>query len=125
MQLEEISSSRFDLLRLIKLCKEINHNFQNGNYMSVGMIGRAIIDHVPPIFELRTFNEVTSSYGGDGVNRSFKSSMNNLQNSLRNIADKIIHLPIRQKEEIPTSQQVKFQPDLDVLLEEIVRILKK
>ncbi len=78
-QLEEISSPKFELLRLIKLCREINQNYRNGNYMTVGKIGRAIIDHVPPIFQLRNFSEVASSYGGAGVNRSFKSSMNNLE----------------------------------------------
>ena len=99
---------------------ELNINFSNGCYLAVTMLSRAILDHVPPIFGYGTFEEVANNYKG----KSFRNSMLHLQNSLRNIADSHLHLPIRKKETLPNKTQVNFSNDLDVLLAEIVRILK-
>jgi len=119
-ELQSISSPKFDLTKLITLCKEININFANGCYLAITMLLRAILDHIPPIFGFRTFNEVANNYGG----KSFKQSMQNLQNSSRNITDAYLHLLIRDKETLPNKTQVNFSNDLDVLLAEIVRVLK-
>ena len=62
-----------------------------------------------------------SWYSGGGG--SFKSSMANLDNSSRKIADRHLHTHVRKKETLPTLKQVDFSNDLDVLLSEIVRIL--
>jgi hypothetical protein len=95
--------------------------------LSVPIIGRAILDHVPPIFGFTTFDQVSNNYGGQGVkkNKSFKGSMAQLNNSLRNIADNYLHQKIRNSEILPNKNQINFSQDLDVLLGEIVRILKK
>ena len=85
------------------------------------MVARAISDHIPPIFSFKTFAEVANNYPGA---TSFRKSMANLNNSLRNIADAHLHVQIRQSEVLPTLQQVDFKADLDALLAEIVRILK-
>lgn len=50
--------------------------------------------------------------------------MIHLDKSLRKIADSFLHTQIRKKETIPNATQVDFRRDLDVLLGEIVRILK-
>lgn len=119
-ELRSIESNDFDLSKLIRLCEELNSTYQNQNYLSVAMLVRAILDHVPPIFGFKNFTEVSSNYGG----RSLKKSLQNLQNSSRNIADAYLHESIRRKESLPNDTQVDFRNDLDVLLAEIVRILK-
>lgn len=119
--LRAAKSQRWDLTRLIRLCEELNIAYSNDCFMSVAMLGRAILDHVPPILGKQTFSDVANNYPGPS---SFKKSMQNLQLSLRNIADAHLHVPIRQKEVLPTGQQVDFHKDLDVLLGEIVRTLK-
>jgi len=124
-ELKSIKSNHFDLTRLIKLCNEINDNYQLENYMSVAMIARTILDHIPPIFKLDTFDQVANNYGTIDTNKSFKRIMHHLNNSLRSIADKFLHQKIRESETLPTENQVNFSQDLDVLLEEVVRILKK
>ena len=118
--LEETKNNDYDLSKLIRLCEEINSAFQNQNYLSVIMLIRAILDHVPPIFGFRTFIEVANNYGG----KSLKKSLQNLQSSSRNIADAYLHDPIRKKESLPNETQVDFRNDLDVLLGEVVRILR-
>jgi hypothetical protein len=47
-----------------------------------------------------------------------------LDRSLRNIADAHLHVQIRTSEVLPTGPQVDFRADLDVLLSEVVRVLK-
>jgi len=96
-------------------------SYSDESILSVGRTGGAILDHVPPMLGKQTFADVANNYSGPS---SFKKSMQNLQLSLRNIADAHLHVPIRQKEVLPTGQQVDFHKDLDVLLGEIVRTLK-
>ena len=118
-ELRAISNPKFDLKKLIKFCEELNSNFRNGNYLSVGMIGRSILNHVPPIFGKTTFNEVANNQGG----QSFQKNMKHLNNSFRSLADGYLHSPIGKKETLPNATQVDFRQDLDKLLEEIVRKL--
>lgn len=120
-QLKSIKSSEYDLKKLIRLCEEINTAHQNNCYMTIAMILRAIIDHIPPVFEANTFPEVANNYKGT---KSFRKAIDHLNNSLRNIADSHLHIQIRRKEDLPTFNQVNFIADLDVLLSKIVRVME-
>jgi hypothetical protein len=115
--LRNLISPKHDFRKLVKLCEELNDNFGKGNYLSVAMLGRAILDHVPPIFGFTSFNEVANNYGI----RSFKKNMDHLNTSMRSIADNFLHSPIRKTESLPNASQVSFSPDIDVLLAEIIR----
>lgn len=119
--LKSIKNKNFDLTRLIQLCEEINVACQNDCHMTIAMVLRAIIDHVPPIFDTSSFSEVANNYSGP---KSFRDSMQLLQRSLRNVADSHLHVQIRRKETLPSFTQVNFMADLDLLLSEIIRILK-
>jgi hypothetical protein len=119
--LETLSASGFDLSRLVAICKELNIAFRNECYISVIMLSRALIDHIPPIFGQESFKNVYGNYG----NRSFKEHMSHLDNSMRKIADSYLHSHIRRKESIPTINQVNFSPDIDVLLSELIRKIKE
>jgi hypothetical protein len=114
--LKKIESADYDLTRLIRLCEEINIAYKNQCYMSVSMLLRAIIDHIPPIFSKSNFTEVIGGYGS----KSFKDSMNQLDKGLRKIADSYLHSHVRRRESLPTEQQVHFSPMLDVLLAEVI-----
>lgn len=117
--LKKLKNSKFDFLRLIRFCEELNSAFSNNSYLSVITLTRAILDHVPPIFGLDDFTKVANNYG----TKSFKDSMLNLNNSSRKISDAYLHTQIRKTESLPTLTQVDFSNDLDVLLSEIVRIV--
>jgi hypothetical protein len=122
-RLEQVRALRpleFDLARLVRLCEELNLSYANGAYMAVAALTRAVIDHVPPIFNCGSFGEVANNYAGS---RSFRESMQHLENSARTIGDAHLHVQIRRKEMLPTATQVNFANDLDVLLGEILRIL--
>ena len=107
----------FDFSKLVKYCDELNDSYAQGNYLSVAMLGRSIMNHVPRIFGFEKFNDVAAQYG----KQSFKNSMKHLNESLKNIADIYLHEPIRKKEVLPNATQVNFSQDMDVLLGEVVR----
>ena len=52
-ELRNINSPKFDLAILIKLCEELNDNYKNGNYLSVAMNCRTILNSA----------SITYSYG--------------------------------------------------------------
>jgi hypothetical protein len=111
---------QWDFSKLIQLCGELNIAHEHDCHHAVGMLVRSIMDHVPPVFGFRSFNEVASNHGGGGS--SFKKSMDHLQKALRNIADSHLHSPIRQRESLPTKTQIDFRAALDQLLAETIRI---
>lgn len=118
-ELEKINNVNYDLNRLIAILKEINICHINKLKFAIPPLVRSIIDQVPPIFNKTNFSEVCGSYGS----KSFKDSMTILDKNSRKIADSYLHTQIRIKESaLPTDTQINFKSELDVLLQEIVRI---
>ena len=120
-ELRALSSATWDVSRLVRLLEELNTAHLNRSHMSVAMLVRAIADHVPPVFGCKSFPEVANNYAGA---KSFRGSMQNLNGSLRNIADAHLHVQIRRSETLPSETQVDFKSDLDVLLGEFMRLVK-
>jgi hypothetical protein len=121
-ELRQVSSDKFDLCKLLRFCEELNECYRTESILSIIMLTRALIDHVPPLFGCKNFNEVANNYNGT---KSFKESMERLNASSRKIADQHLHTPIRKSESIPTMNQANFSNDIDVLLAEVYRILKR
>lgn len=123
-RIEDLSkvTGKFDFSKLCRLLSELNSSYRSKNIYACGMILRAIIDHVPPVFSYGTFHEVANSYAGGG--KSFKEAMLSLSGSMRKISDGFLHTHIRSKESLPEEQQIRFHAELDLLLAEIIRITK-
>lgn len=120
-ELKKSKKDKFELLRLVRICEELNLNWREGNYISVISLVRTILHHVPPIFGVANFEQVANNYNG-GL--SFKKSMTNLLQSSKNIADHNLHSQAQKNEALPNNAQVDFRSDLDFLLAEIVKLLK-
>lgn len=116
--LVSVKGKPWDTTRLVQMCRELNVAHENECHISVAMLVRGILDHVPPAFGKKSFGEVASNHGG----KSFKGSMKHLDDGARNIADGHLHQQMRAKESVPTATQVDFKQSLDVLLDEIVRL---
>ncbi len=119
-ELRSISSQKFDLTKLIRFCEELNVVYSERCFLATAMLIRALLDHVPPIFEVQNFAGVANNYRGA---QSFKQAMAHLEEVARIIADGYIHIQIRSKEVLPMPEQVNFSQEIDLLLSEIVRIL--
>ncbi len=109
----------YDFSKLVWLLIELNKAYKNEMYYSVGCLLRAIIDHVPPVFNCINFNEVANNYQGS---KSFKDAMKLLNEQMRKVSDSYLHTHIRNKEVAPVQQQVDAIIPLDLLLSEIIRI---
>jgi hypothetical protein len=120
-ELDSLKSPKFDLTKLVALLHELDVCHQHRCYFAIAALVRTVLDHIPPILGCKDFSEVTNNYGGS---KSFKKSMSNLERSARNIADQHLHAQVRNSEVLPTIVQVDFSNDLDVLLAEIVRVMK-
>jgi hypothetical protein len=120
-ELRQITHSDYDLTVLIGMCLEISDCFSRGNHIATILLLRSLMNHVAPIFGVSTFAQVANNYS---CTKSFKESMQHLENSSRKIADAHAHTAIRKAEVLPTAAQVNFSQDLDVLLGEVVRLLK-
>lgn len=123
-ELRNIQNDNFDLIKLVQLCKELNDAYKLENYYTVGILVRTIINHVPPIFGKENFISVVNQYKSEGNHVSFKGNMEHLENTSRKIGDSFAHSITRKKENLPNAVQVDFRQGLDVLLGEIVRLLK-
>ncbi len=120
-ELSSISNARFDLRRLINICNELNLGYQSGQIYALPLLVRSILDHIPPIFGCKNFKEVANNYSGT---KSFRDSAAQLEESSRKIGDAFLHTQIRSSESLPNAIQVDFRQSLDVVLSEIVRILR-
>jgi len=119
-ELKDISSDKWDYLKLVELCRELNVAYSNSCVHATGMLVRSLLDHVPPVFGVANFDGVISNYGG----KSFKGQMRNLNSLSREISNGYLHGHIRRHESMPNMQQVDFRSLIDALLGEIVRIEK-
>lgn len=121
LELQKLHKNKdYDLTKILQFCAELNNAYNKKSYLTIPLLVRAIIDHIPPIFNKDNFAAVCGGYG----TKSFKDSMNHLNNSLRKIADSTVHTQIRAKEILPNATQINFKADLDVLLAEVCRVLK-
>jgi hypothetical protein len=120
--IRNLTQGPFDMTKLVRMCEELNICYSNHASLATGMLVRALLDHVPPIFDKRSFAEVANNHG---AGKSFRECMQHLENTSRKIADSFLHTQIRKNESLPTKTQVNFRNDIDVLLQELVRVLKK
>lgn len=120
--LRSLKNPKFDCTRLICLCEELNSCAAGENAHAVIMLTRAILDHVPPVFGHDNFGQVAANYKANGT--SFKKSLERLERHSRNVADRYLHSKIRNKESLPTMNEVSFIPEIDSVLSEVIRNLK-
>ena len=121
-ELRACAYASLDFCKLIRFCEELNTCYEQKCYVAVSTVTRALLDHVPPIFGYQKFKAVVANYSGG---RSFSDAMRHLDEASRKISDGLLHMPMRQSEVLPTSQQVNCSQQIDALLAEIVRITPK
>jgi hypothetical protein len=77
---------------------------------------RAVMNHVAPIFGEQTFAGVVASSG-----KSVKAILSRLEDGARPIADLHTHMHIRQRESLPSKNQIEpYKASFEILVQEIV-----
>jgi hypothetical protein len=115
-ELKLIKSNTFDTIKLVKFCEELNDSYARGNYLSCSLVIRAVMNHIPPIFNEITFSQVVSKSG-----RSIKKVIELLEDQARPIADLHTHQLVRKKEQLPSKHQIEpYKSSFEILIQEII-----
>lgn len=109
----------FDTYKLVKLCEEINFNYEHNCFFAIAALLRTLLDHVPPIFQKSNFSEVVNNYRWL---RSEKKNIAKLESELRNVSDVHLHSQIKNKVRKISKQEIDFRSSIATLLSEIVRL---
>jgi len=114
--LRQSRALKFDCAKLVRFCEELNDAYGRGNYLSCVLLIRAVMNHVPPVFGCRTFDEVCAQSG-----KSLKAIFERLNDNARPIADLHTHALIRSKESLPTKHQVEpYKASFELLIQEVI-----
>ncbi len=114
--LKSIANKNYDIKKLVKFCEEINDSYSRANYLASVLLIRAVMNHVPPIFNVEKFSQVVANSG-----RSVKAVLSHLEAQARPIADLHTHFLIRQKEQVPSKHQIEpYKPSFEILIQEII-----
>jgi hypothetical protein len=92
------ASTTWNLDKLLKLIEELNSNYAVGNAYASHALLRAILDHTPPAFSHRNFDEVANNHPWS---RTDKAYLKNLRD-FRNTADDVLHRQLRASADIIT-----------------------
>lgn len=115
-ELKAIKSPRLDISKLIKLCEELNDAYARANYISAALLIRTVLNHVPSVFGKTNFNDVVAQSG-----RSIKAILRRLNDEARPIADLHTHILMREKENLPSKNQIEpYKAAFEVLVNEVV-----
>lgn len=121
-RIEELKKSSilgYDLSKVVRLCEEINSSYAIGNFFAVGMLCRALKDHIPPLFASGgqvTFQDVIDA---KGLEKSDREALKILAQN-KHIQDGFIHSQIKRRESLANSSTVEIRSQIDVLLRLIV-----
>ncbi|OBX35954.1 hypothetical protein A8U91_00290 [Halomonas elongata] len=116
VSLKTVPKDKFDVSKLVKMCEELNDAYARGNYITAVLLLRAVMNHVPPIFDVKSFKEVVAQSG-----RSLKSVLGRLEDEARPIADLHTHMTIRKSEHVPTKNQIEpYKAAFELLIAEVV-----
>lgn len=115
-ELKSIKNKKFDTKKLVKYCEELNDSYGRANYLSCALLIRAIMNHIPPIFQAEKFSQVVANSG-----RSIKAVLTHLEDQARPIADLHTHILIRSKEQLPSKHQIEpYKASFEILIQEII-----
>jgi hypothetical protein len=96
-KLRQLQNDKFNLRKLISLLEEINDHYSRKNIYGFFAILRAITDHVPPIFNQKTYDSVVSNHGW--ATKSDKNHIESLTH-FRKIGDNALHTQISDKQDL-------------------------
>ncbi|OWA26054.1 MULTISPECIES: hypothetical protein [unclassified Streptomyces] len=86
------TTTKYKLDKLTALARELNENYSAGHPYASQMLLRAILDHVPPAFEQKTFDNVVANVSWS---RTDKAHVKKLRDA-RASADDVLHRQVRQ-----------------------------
>jgi len=108
----------FDYTKLISLLKGLNCSYANSNQYVCSVLIRAIVDVIPPLLGLSTFNEVANSYPWKPTYKKYMQSLLEFKNE----GDDTLHNQISEdKDFLEIDKITVFRNRINVLLQECIK----
>jgi hypothetical protein len=112
-KLSELDSKQSNLKFLVPYCEELNRSFAVDNPVAVCLLLRSVMNNIPPVFGKKTFAEVAAH-----CRKQKKSSLEKLEENLRNFADHAAHVGVGWSPNM--AEVATYKGNFDALLEEII-----
>lgn len=119
-RLRELDSKPYFTLKLVQLLVELNDNHLSGNVYACHSLLRSILDHIPPIFDFRSFSAIADSYSWGKTDAAHMRSLKDFRNS----ADDALHKQISKRDMLLEMQGLPNHRALNVLLLEAIKLLE-
>lgn len=114
------SSNDWDTSKLARFCEELNFAYSSGNFYSCAILSRAIIDHVPPLFDRKDFKIIAANWPESSVKRQ----MIHLDNVTKQFGHAVLHNQISKNVGNINHTSIDCKQALDTLLRECIRKLQ-
>jgi hypothetical protein len=83
-------TGRFNVAKLLDLIDELNDNYARGNTYASHALLRGLLDHIPPVFDYKSFDEVASNYHWPQTDKKYMKQLA----AFRAQGDDALHRPI-------------------------------
>jgi hypothetical protein len=107
-------TSQFNVVKLLKLIEELNHNYKRRHSYAAHALLRAILDHVPPILGQTDFNAVANNYSWTRTDKSYLKKLRDF----RDQADDALHRQISAQADLLDFDDMPTSIYVDRLLQE-------
>lgn len=103
----------WSLDKLLQLVRELNDNHDRNNSYGCHVLLRALLDHVPPIFRCKNFDEVANNYPWSRTDKGYMRTLRDF----RNQADDVLHRHIRRTPDLIKMHDLPSRSPVNALLE--------
>jgi hypothetical protein len=117
-------STSWNMDKLVGLLRELNSNFTDGHPYACHALIRAVLDHVPPIFNTEglpkiTFEQVASNYGWKHTDKKYVLKLKDFKAQ----GDDVMHRQIRKSADLIEMEDLPPRTWLNALLREVIDTL--
>ncbi|MFK0249727.1 hypothetical protein ACIQUM_33930 [Amycolatopsis azurea] len=112
--------SKWGLKKLLQLLRELNENYDSKNVYACHALLRAVLDHVPPVFNQKNFASVAVQYNWSLTDKKYMKRLE----EFRAQADDALHRQIRSREDILDFHDLPPRAWVNRLLDEAVAVLE-
>lgn len=117
------ANTKWEVHKLIALCRELNDNYMAGNPYSSSAMVRAVLDHIPPVFGHRDFKQVAAQYPF-AVQQTDKAHAQRLT-AFKEVAHDVMHRPISATVPTLSMGDLPEPVRLNAMLQELLTVLRK
>lgn len=113
------TSTSWHLDKLLGLLRELNDNYEAGNPYACAALLRAVLDHVPPPFNLPDFDHVASNHPWSRTDKAYMKKLA----EFRKTADDVLHRQMRRSADVLSMHDLPLPSYVNALLRECVNRL--